>query len=77
MQFYLAVLDDKVKADHEKDSIGIILCKDRDNTAVEYALRKTSGPMGIAKYQMVKQLPPDLEGQLPSVKQMNKLLGGI
>ncbi|MHC4945194.1 MAG: PDDEXK nuclease domain-containing protein [Planctomycetota bacterium] len=77
MQFYLAVLDDTVKTNQENDSIGIILCKSRSKTVVEYALRKTSGPMGIAQYAMVNTLPPDLEGQLPSAEQVERLLCGI
>jgi predicted nuclease of restriction endonuclease-like (RecB) superfamily len=74
MQFYLAVLDDKVKTEHEKPSIGIILCKSRDKTVVEYALRSTAGPMGIAQYQMMKKLPADLERQLPSPEQVERLM---
>ncbi|MHC4945186.1 MAG: PDDEXK nuclease domain-containing protein [Planctomycetota bacterium] len=77
MQFYLAVLDEMVKTEQENDSIGIILCKSRSKTMVEYALRKTSGPMGVAQYTMVNKLPPDLEGQLPSAEQVERLLGGI
>jgi predicted nuclease of restriction endonuclease-like (RecB) superfamily len=77
MQFYLAMLDNLVKTDQENDSIGIILCKSRSKTVVEYALRKTSGPMGVAQYTMVNKLPPDLEGQLPSAEQVERLLGRI
>ena len=77
MQFYLAVLDDKVKTEHENPSIGIILCKSKSKTVVEYALKSTAGPMGVAQYQMLKKLPADLEGQLPSPEQVERLMGGI
>jgi predicted nuclease of restriction endonuclease-like (RecB) superfamily len=74
MQFYLAVLDDKVRTEHENPSIGIILCKNRNQTVVEYALKSTAGPMGVSKYSMLKDLPSDLEGQLPSPEQVKLLI---
>ena len=74
VQFYLAVLDDLVRTEYENPSIGIILCKNRNKTVVEYALKSTAGPMGVAKYRMMKELPSDLEGQLPSPKQVELLI---
>jgi hypothetical protein len=77
MQFYLAVLDDKVKTDHENPPIGIVLCKSRNKTVVEYALKSTAGSMGVAQYLMTKRLPVDLEDQFPSPEQVERLLGGL
>jgi predicted nuclease of restriction endonuclease-like (RecB) superfamily len=77
MQFYLAVLDDKVKLEGENPSIGIILCKAKNQTVVEYALRESSKPIGVGKYKMVSKLPTELKGQLPSPEQIDELLGEI
>jgi predicted nuclease of restriction endonuclease-like (RecB) superfamily len=77
MQFYLAVLNDKVKFADENPSIGIILCKDKDKTIVEYALAQSESPIGIAKYELVSKLPEKLRKQLPTPEQINKLLQGI
>ena len=77
MQFYLAVLNDKVKMPDENPSIGIILCKDKDKTIVEYALQQSISPIGIAKYEMVSQLPENMQKQLPTVEQISSLLQGI
>jgi predicted nuclease of restriction endonuclease-like (RecB) superfamily len=77
MQFYLAVLNDKVRLTDENPSIGIILCKDKDKTIVEYALQQSVSPIGIAKYEIVSELPANLRGQLPTAEQINKLLEGI
>jgi len=77
MQFYLAVLDDLVKTEHENPSIGMILCRDRNRTVVEYALKSTAGPMGVAQYRMVKKLPSDLESLLPSAEQVGLLMDGV
>ncbi|MEM7070078.1 MAG: PDDEXK nuclease domain-containing protein, partial [Pseudomonadota bacterium] len=74
MQFYLAVLDDTVREEGENPSIGMILCKQKDRTIVEYALRDARKPIGVATYQTVQQLPKELEGQLPSPEEIAKLL---
>lgn len=74
MQFYLAVLDDRVRMEGENPSIGIILCKEKNRTIVEYALRDARKPIGVATYLTVKRLPKELKGQLPSPEQIIKLL---
>ncbi len=76
MQFYLAVLDDKVRMAGENPSIGIILCKSKDKTTVEYALRDSKKPIGVAEYRMVSTLPKELKGKLPAPEQIAKLLEG-
>ncbi|MFQ4140914.1 YhcG family protein [Chlorogloeopsis sp. ULAP02] len=77
MQFYLAVLDDKVKLPDENPSIGIILCKSKQRTIVEYALKESNKPIGVGTYQIVSALPQELENQLPSPEQVAKLLEGF
>lgn len=66
MNFYLNLLDDKVKLPDENHSIGLILCKEKDNIVVEYALRNITKPMGVAKYYLTRELPADLVKQLPA-----------
>lgn len=77
MQFYLAALDDSVRMEDEMPSIGIILCKSRDKTIVEYALRESNKPIGVGAYRMVSTLPKELEGELPAPEQIAKLLEGV
>jgi len=77
MQFYLAALDDLVKIPGENPSIGIILCKDKDRTIVEYALRESRKPIGVATYKITTQLPGNLKKELPSLEQVARLLGKI
>lgn len=77
MQFYLAVLDDKMRMPYENPSIGIILCKSKDKTTVEYALKDATKPIGVATYQTFSALPQELQGQLPGPEQVAKLLEGI
>ena len=66
MQFYLAVLDDRVRRTGENSSIGIIICKTKRRTVVEYALKNTKSPVGVAEYNLIKDLPKDLKGFLPT-----------
>lgn len=66
MQFYLSVLDDKVKIEGENPSIGIIICKSKNRTVVEYALNTATKPMGIADYSLSEKLPEELKKLLPS-----------
>ena len=77
MQFYLALLDDTVRLKDENPSIGIILCKSKSKTIVEYALRESNKPIGVAAYRMVSTLPAELQDQLPAPEMIAKLLEGI
>ena len=77
MQFYLAALDDTVREAGENPSIGIILCKEKRRTIVEYALRDARKPIGVATYRLVKRLPKALQGQLPSPAEIARLLEGV
>jgi predicted nuclease of restriction endonuclease-like (RecB) superfamily len=74
MQFYLAALDDLVRMADENPSIGILLCKSKDKIIVEYALRESNKPIGVATYRIVTVLPNELKGQLPEPDQVAKLL---
>ena len=55
----------------------IILCKEKRRTIVEYALRDAHRPIGVATYRIVRRLPRELQGQLPSPQQIGKLLEGL
>lgn len=74
MNFYLNLLDDHVREADENPSIGIILCADRDHFEVDYALKGLNKPMGVAEYILTKELPSDLEGRLPNLKEIKELL---
>lgn len=66
MEFYLNVLNDKVKLPNENDSIGIIICKYKDRTVVEYSLKNTQNPIGIATYSTSAILPEKYRNFLPN-----------
>ncbi len=66
MEFYLNVLDETVKLPHENPSIGIIICKSKNRTIVEYALRHTASPIGVATYSISSELPEHYKEMLPA-----------
>ncbi|MBN2890277.1 MAG: DUF1016 family protein [Bacteroidales bacterium] len=66
MQFYLSLLNDKVRLPDENPAIGIIICKSKKRTRVDYALREANQPIGVATYNLTNELPKQLEGLLPS-----------
>lgn len=74
MQFYLALLDDTAREEGENPSIGIILCKSKDKTIVEYALRDATRPIGVAEYHIVPALPQELHGLLPEPEDIARLM---
>ncbi|MEP1079374.1 PDDEXK nuclease domain-containing protein [Leptolyngbya sp. PL-A3] len=77
MQFYLAVLNDQVRLEDENPSIGIVLCKSKDKMIVEYALKDSDKPIGVATYRMVSTLPQELKGQLPAPEQIAQFLENV
>ena len=67
MNFYLSAVDDQLRHDGDAPSIGIILCQGKNAVVVEYALRDSTKPMGVAEYRVSQALPEPLRSQLPSV----------
>lgn len=72
MNFHLELLDEQVRLPEENPSIGIILCAEKNNLEVEYALRSIHKPMGVAEYQLMENLPDELMGQLPTAQQLKE-----
>ena len=72
MNFYLSAVDEQLRHPDDKPTIGIILCKGRNEVIVEYALRDSSKPMGVAQYQLSQALPPQLQEDLPTVEELGR-----
>ena len=77
MEFYLNVLDDTVKLPYENPSIGIIICKSKNRTIVEYALRNSSSPIGVATYHISSELPDDYKSMLPSSEEIAQKVNNL
>jgi hypothetical protein len=74
MNFYLSTIDSNYKTERDASSIGLILCKNKDRVTVEYALRDVNKPIGVAAYQITQAIPENLQGQLPSIEDLEKEL---
>lgn len=74
MEFYLAVLNDTVRLPHENEAIGIIICKDKNRTIVEYSLKTGSLPIGVSTYSTTNKLPEAYKSLLPSEKDIEDKL---
>lgn len=72
MQFYLNIINDQVREEHENPAIGIIICKSKDRMIVEYALRDSRQPIGVSTYTIAPQLPENWKNLLPSPAQLEK-----
>ncbi len=70
LNFYLTALDERVKAPEDNPSIGLILCRDRDNLVAEYALRDLNKPIGVSRYELSATLPEELKTSLPTVEEV-------
>ena len=67
LNFYLAAVDAQVKAPDDKPTIGLLLCKQQNRLVAEYALSGIAKPIGVAEYQLLRDLPEDLGRNLPSI----------
>ncbi|MBU1070755.1 DUF1016 family protein [Myxococcota bacterium] len=72
--FYLSAWDALKKAPEDGPTIGLLLCKSKNQVVVEYALRDSSCPIGVAEYQLTGVLPEDLQTSLPSIEAIEQAM---
>jgi predicted nuclease of restriction endonuclease-like (RecB) superfamily len=70
MNFYVAAVDNLLRSPQDEPTIGIVLCKSKDKTTVEYALQGIQKPIGVATFQLERELPDPLKGSLPTAEQL-------
>lgn len=74
MNFYLSVVDDLVKHPTDQPSIGLILCKTKNDVLAEYTLRDMSKPIGLAEYRLTEALPKEIQTNLPTIEALENEL---
>jgi hypothetical protein len=77
MEFYLSILNDKMKLPNENDAIGIIICKEKNRTIVEYSLKNSTLPIGVATYTTSAILPEFYQKLLPNSEEIIEKLKGL
>lgn len=75
LNFYLSAVDGILKKDSDSPSIGLLLCKSKNNLVAEYALKDMTKPMGVSEYTITNNLPEELGKQLPSVEDIQRRIG--
>lgn len=70
MNFYLAAVDDLLRHPDDEPTLGLIICKTKNQIVAEYALRNLTTPIGISEYAMAQALPSVLEGSLPTIEEL-------
>jgi hypothetical protein len=70
LNFYLSAVDDILRRPTDNPSIGLILCKGKNNIVAEYALKDIDKPIGLAEYRLKRAIPNDLKTALPSVEEI-------
>ena len=76
LSFYITAVDRQVKAEQDAPTIGLLLCKSKNEVVAEYALGDKTQPMGVAEYKLLESLPKELQTNLPSIEQIERELGG-
>jgi len=74
LNFYVSVVDGEIKGKLDNPTIGILICKGKNDTVVEYALKDMSKPLGISAYQLTQILPDEFKSSLPSIEDIEKEL---
>ena len=77
MNFYVAAVDNLLRSSHDNRTIGIILCRSKSKTTVEYALQEMGKPIGVSSFTLRESLPQPLRDSLPSVEQLEMELEAI
>lgn len=72
LNFYLSAVDGELKKNTDNPTIGLLLCKSKNNLVAEYSLKDMSKPMGISEYKFGSVLPEELSRQLPSIEDIQK-----
>ena len=74
LNFYINVVDDKLRGENDNKTIGLLLCKGKDEVVAQYALTGYDQPIGISDYQLSKAVPENLKSALPSIEEMEEEL---
>ncbi len=77
LNFYLSAVDDLLKKADDRPTIGMLLCRDKNNIAVEYALRDMNKPIGVSEFQFTEILPEGIKNNLPSIEEIENELKNI
>jgi len=76
LNFYMSAVDGILKSDQDNATIGLLICKSKNDTVVEYSLKDVHKPIGVSEYIITKNLPDEFKSSLPSIEAIEAELGG-
>jgi hypothetical protein len=65
---YMTAVNHLVKTEQDNPTIGLLICKDKDNVLAQYALESSSQPIGVAEFQLTKFIPDEFKSTLPTIE---------
>ncbi|MDR2449601.1 MAG: PDDEXK nuclease domain-containing protein [Prevotellaceae bacterium] len=74
LNFYINVVNDKLKGEHDNKTIGLLLCRGKDEIMAQYALEGYNQPIGVSDYQLSKAIPDELKSALPTIEEVEQEL---
>ncbi|KAA6307238.1 hypothetical protein EZS27_041094, partial [termite gut metagenome] len=77
LNFYINVVDDKLRGEHDNKTIGLLLCRGKDEIMAQYALEGYNQPIGVSDYQLSKAIPEELKSTLPSIEEVEQELSHL
>ena len=77
LNFYVSAIDGELKEKGDNPTIGILICKSKNSTVVEYALKNIDSPIGVSEYELVDKLPKEFKSTLPSIQELEAELENI
>jgi hypothetical protein len=75
LNFYIKAVDEQLRCENDHPTIGLLLCKNKDNLVAEWALSDIHKPIGVSEYQLTQSLPNALKSILPTVEEIEAELG--
>ena len=70
LSFYISAVDGEIKSERDNPTIGILICKSKNDTVVEYALNDINKPIGVSEYKLIKDLPNEFKSSLPTIEEI-------
>lgn len=77
LNFYINIVDDQLRGENDNKTIGLLLCKGKDEIVAQYALTGYAQPIGVSDYQLSKAVPEDLKSTLPSIEEVEEELSQL
>jgi len=75
LNFYVSAVDGEVKETNDNPTLGILICKSKNDTVVEYALQRIDSPIGVSEYELTQVLPDEFKSSLPSIEEIEAEFG--